>query len=248
MKTINQFKPALLVASLACVFSTPSQAGLLINGGFESGFSGWTRADQIGSEGTFFEQTGTSTPVNGFPVPVPHEGSHAAMTDAQGPGSHVLYQDFSVANGVMKGSVGFSLFLHNYADNYSNPSTLDFASTNLVGALNLNQQARVDILSASEDPFSVTVLQNLFQTKPGDVLVSGYDTFLFDISPLLQAHQGELLRLRFAETDNVNLFNFGVDNVSFNTPVPLPPSFIMTVSGLAGLFWGSRRQNKLLPG
>jgi hypothetical protein len=32
--------------------------------------------------------------------------------------------------------------------------------------------------------------------------------------------QGQTVRLRFAETDNVNFFNFGVDNVTVNIPAP----------------------------
>ena len=82
MKTVNQLNSMLLLAALSYVFSTPAQAGLISNGGFESGFSGWTRADQFGSDGTFFVQTGPSSPVNGFSVPAPPEGSKAAMTDS----------------------------------------------------------------------------------------------------------------------------------------------------------------------
>jgi hypothetical protein len=67
---------------------------VIANGGFEAGLTSWTKSDQLGSEGTFFSQSGTSSPVNGDPVPAPPEGTKAAMTDAEGPGSHVLYQDF----------------------------------------------------------------------------------------------------------------------------------------------------------
>ena len=82
MKTVNQLNSMLLLAALSYVFSTSAQAGLITNGGFESGFSGWTRANQLGSEGTFFVQTGTSSPVNGFSVQAPPEGSNAAMTNS----------------------------------------------------------------------------------------------------------------------------------------------------------------------
>src|SRR3954469_20032278 len=73
-----------------------ARATVIANGSFESGLSNWFRADQVGSDGTFFVQSGTSSPVNGDPVPAPPAGVSAAMTDAQGPGSHVLYQDFLV--------------------------------------------------------------------------------------------------------------------------------------------------------
>ena len=52
MKTVNQHKALWLSAALLWALSLPAQAGLN-NGGFESGFSGWTIADQVGSEGTF---------------------------------------------------------------------------------------------------------------------------------------------------------------------------------------------------
>lgn len=246
MITKTQKLTVMLLATIAIVFSTPLQAELISNGGFESGFTGWTVVDQLGSDGTFFVQSGTSSPIidNGIAVPLPPEGTKAAMTDAQAGGGHVIYQDFTVPNGFVSGHIGFSLFLNNTADKFYTPSNLDWAATNTPGSANLNQQARVDILSPSADVFGVTVLQNLFQTNEGDPLVSGYTPFLIDISSLLQSHQGETLRLRFAEIDNVNLFNFGVDNVTLTTPVPLPPSFSLALSGFAGIFWGSRRRNK----
>lgn len=241
MNTFSNLKSAACLGILIGSFSMPSQANLLVNGGFESGFNNWTRADQLGSEGSFFQQSGTSSPENGFSVAAPVEGSFAAMTDAQAGGSHVLYQDFVVPTGVGITSLAFSLYLNNAADNYYNPGHLDWATTGTPGSTNLNQQARVDILSTAVDPFSTTVLQNLFQTNTGDPLVSGYTPFLIDITTLLQAHQGETLRLRFAETDNVGPFNFGVDNVSISQ-VPLPSALWLALSGFSGLFWLGRRR------
>ena len=72
---------------------------IILNGGFESGFTSWTRANQLGSEGSFLLQSGTLSPTNGDAVPPPPGGTFAAMTDAFGPGSHVLYQDFVVPSG-----------------------------------------------------------------------------------------------------------------------------------------------------
>ena len=190
-----------------------AQVPVIINGGFESGFAGWTRADQIGSEGTFVLQTGTLSPVNGDPVPAPPQGTRAAMTDAGGPGSHVLYQDF-VASG-SSGLLRFELFLGNRSDRYATLATLDFSTPAL------NQQARVDILRAGADPFSVAaadVLLTVYRSQVGDPLVNGYFTVTSDIGALLAAHSGQTLRLRFAETDNVGPFQFGVDNVRIEVP------------------------------
>jgi hypothetical protein len=46
--------------------------------------------------------------------------------------------------------------------------------------------------------------------------VTGYNTFSFDLTALLVARAGQTLRLRFAEVDNVNVFNFGVDDDVFD--------------------------------
>jgi hypothetical protein len=227
----------------------PAQAQQLItNGGFEAAFTGWTRADQLGSDGTFALQTGTSSPVNAFIVPAPPQGTQAAMTDSQAGGSHVLYQDFTIPAGTLSGNVNFSLFI-NSGDSFFSPAHLDWAST---GTDRLNQQARVDIITTAADPFSVAggdVLQNLFQTLPGDPLVSGYTNFSIDISPLLAANQGQTLRLRFAEVDNVSFFNLGVDQVTIQaSPVaavaPEPSALALLLMGglLARRTLARRRQ------
>jgi len=229
------FKTKLSLCVAAALGFAPFAArGDLINGNFEAGLSGWTVANQIGSDGTFFSQTGTTSPVNLFSVPAAPEGTKAAMTDAQAGGSHILYQDFAVPAGVTLGSVAFSYYLNNQATAYSTPANLDWAATNQQGGQILNQQARVDIITTAADPFSIavgSVLQNLFQTTAQTPLVTGYNNFSVDVTPLLQANAGQTLRLRFAETDNVNFFNFGVDNVSL-TIVPEPSTCAVLLCGL----------------
>jgi hypothetical protein len=233
--------PAALVA-VAFMLVLPARAQLIQNGGFESGLISWTAADQFGSDGSFLSQSGAQSPVTSFPVPTPPGGTLAAMTDAQGPGSHVLYQDFVVPVGFTSGLVSFSLFVGNSADDFHVPTGLDLLD---FSTAQLNQQARVDILSSSADPFSIgsaDVLQNLFQTQPGDQFPAEYQSYSIDISPLLQSHQGQTIRLRFAEVDNVNIFNFGVDNVSINPPGVLPDSssWLMCIPLLVCLLAGYR--------
>lgn len=209
----------ILVTLATLALTTASNAGLslITNGGFESGLSGWTTANQLGSEGTFFHQSGATSPVNALTVQPPPEGSFAAMTDAGGPGSHVLYQDFVVPANITDASLTFSLFINNTATAFTTPSHLDFATTAL------NQQARVDIMTAASDPFSTAptdILQTLFQTTVGSPLTTGYNSLTFDLTAFLAARPGQTLRLRFAEVDNVNIFNFGVDDVSLVVPSP----------------------------
>ena len=231
MKTSARVTASTLAAVVLGLAATSSAYAIPVisNGGFEAGLTSWTKADQLGSEGTFFSQSGTASPVNGDPVPAPPEGTKAAMTDAQGPGSHVLYQDFvATANAA---ALRFALFIGNRASLFATPTpaSLDFST------LTLNQQARVDILKGTADPFSVAAadtLLNLYQTKVGDPLISGYNTITTDLSALFAAHVGETLRLRFAETDNVFTFQLGVDNVRID-PIPEPASTLLFGTALA---------------
>lgn len=221
------------VVALLLASGSVGRADVITNPGFEAGFTGWTRVDQLGSEGTFFLQSGTTSPVNGDPVPAPPGGQFAAMTDAQGPGSHVLYQDFVVpVTGGQPARLSFALFIGNRADRFAAPNHLDFSTPAL------NQQARVDILRPGADPFSVAagdVLQNLFQTRPGDPLISGYNMISADVTALFAANAGQTLRLRFAETDNLNIFQFGVDNVALEI-IPEPSmALLFGLGALAGL-------------
>ncbi|MBS0191527.1 MAG: hypothetical protein U0573_10715 [Phycisphaerales bacterium] len=207
----------ILAASLLTGSSSALAQDLVNNGSFESGFSGWVRADQIGSDGSFLLQSGTTSPVNNFTVPSPRSGLAAAMTDSTAGGSHVLYQDIVIPSNVGVSTLRFSLFINNTATAFFTPSSLDWATPAL------NQQARVDILAAGADPFSIApadILQNLFLTPSGSPPVSGYTDFAFDISALIASRAGQTIRLRFAETDNVNAFNFGVDAVGLTVPAP----------------------------
>jgi hypothetical protein len=233
---------ACLLTMVGCIFavSLPAQE-LITNGGFESGFTGWIRVDQTGSEGTWAQQTGTTSPVNAFSVATPPEGTRAAMTDAQGPGSHVLYQDFTVPVTLSAATLQFELFLNNHAIDFFSPPTLDFSTPTL------NQQLRVDITTTSADPFSVAagdILLNIYQTQPGNNLVTGYNTVTSDLTTLFSAHPGETLRLRFAEADNVNFFNAGIDAVSISVPEPTSLGLIVTGLGLIAL--GVVRQHRRL--
>ena len=81
------------------------------------------------------------------------------------------------------------------------------------------------------------VLLNLYQTKPGDPLVSGYNTLNFDVTALLAGNTGATLRLRVAEVDNLAQFQVGVDNVSLEAveAVPEPSSMVLLGLGLAAV-------------
>jgi len=230
-------------ACLGLAATSPAGASTIVNGGFETGFTSWVRVDQVGSAGTFALQTGLASPVNADPVPAPPSGTRAAMSDGAAPGAHVLYQDFVATPGSQ--TLSFDLFIGNRADRFATPASLDFALTSPNGAQTLNQQVRVDLLRAGADPFSVAaadVLLSLYASQVGDPLVSGYRTFASEVGAVLAAHTGELLRLRFAETDNVAPMQLGVDNVAIAvSAVPEPASTALLAAGLAALIARGRR-------
>jgi hypothetical protein len=87
---------------------------------------------------------------------------------------------------------------------------------------------------------SADIMLNAFQTNPSTPSSSGYTNYSFQIASLLKANLNRTLRLRFAETDNVAPFQFGVDNVSLETSaVPEPSSLVTGGIGLLGflVFW-----------
>lgn len=233
-------RSGLFIGAALCLTLLPTveAASAISNGGFESGLAAWTRVDSLGSDGTFFTQSGTQGPANADPVPAPPQGTWAAMSDAQGPGSHVLYQDFVAMAGPT--ALRFSLFIGNRADRFATPPNLDWTTEEL------NQQGRVDILKAGSDPFSVAagdILQSLYQSAVGDPLVEGYAAYSFDLSALLAAHDGQTLRLRFAEADNLASFQMGVDDVRFESlsPIPEPSSALLLVAGCVVILMSRRR-------
>jgi hypothetical protein len=204
-----------------------ARAELITNGGFETGtFAGWTVANQAGSSGNWFIQTGTTSPLNAFTVPSPPQGTHAAMTDQGGPVSSVLLQSFTVTPG-SKVTLSFDVYVNNLAGFFS-PPTLDFTTIP-------NQQARVDILTASATPFALgsSVLDNVFEPLSN---TTAYVPETFDITSAVG--NGGTFQLRIAVVDNLTVFNLGVDAVSIvatSTAVPEPDCWILLAIGVIGL-------------
>jgi hypothetical protein len=206
---------ATLVGALA-ISALPGVASgaTVANGGFETGtFAGWTVVNQPGGSGDWFVYTGTSTPLNGFPVAAPPEGAHAAVTDQGGPGSHVLYQDVALEAG-FRHTLSFQIYYVNQAGVFFSPPTLDFTAE-------ANQQYRVDVLRPTADPASVApgdVLATIFRTQPGDPATLAPTPITFDLTPFA----GTTVRLRFAEIDNQLFFNASVDAVAIQSVRLLP--------------------------
>jgi hypothetical protein len=214
-----------------------ARADLITNGGFESGFAGWTVVNETGSSGNWFVQTGIFSPVNGFPVPAPPGGTNAAMTDQGGPGSHALLQPFTVDPSSAV-TLSFDLFVSNVAGTFSTPSSLDFNTIP-------NQQARVDILTAGAGAFDLgaSVIDNVLDPAANS---PGYVHYTFDLTNAVGS--GGTFQIRFAEVDNQLYFNLGVDNVSIQASpaaVPEPRSWAplaMMILALGAARWLAGRR------
>jgi hypothetical protein len=204
--------PAVLIAASAG--GSARAASILLNGGFESGFANWTLVDEPGGALAGWQiQTGTLSPVNLITVPAPPQGTHAAMTDAGGAGSHALLQSFTVAPGFLT-TLSFNLFVGNRAA-FFNPASLDFNTIP-------NQQVRIDILTGATtaaNAFSLSAVADNVLDPTADT--AAYVPYSFDITSVVGA--GGTFTLRFAEVDNQNIFNLGVDNVAIVTgPLGVP--------------------------
>ena len=225
------------ILSLAAVSIPASAQPVIVNGGFETGtFAGWTVMVATDSNGDWNVYQGNQFP----PLPPPPDGQYAATTFQSGPGAQVLYQDIAVPE---TGPFNCSLIVY-----YDNEASEFIIGPGLEFTGDPNQQARIDLLTDS-DPFTVSagVLENLFQTLPGDPPTLGYTTIEFDLSP----YAGTTVRLRAAEVDNQEVFLFAIDEVTcvggtVATGIPTLGEWglmaMAGVLGIAGLLYTRRRR------
>ncbi len=239
----------LMLAVLALLFCDVGQteAGftqLLTNGDFESGtFNGWTVQNHNGSMFSNvdwkIDTPGTDTPISGNHTMgnVANNGSYYAVADQSGIGTQALLQSFTVPVNVASLTLTFDMFANNYKPD---------------GTTNANQQARVDILSASADALS---------TSPGDIVGTYYvgadsganpHAFTSYSHTLTGLTAGTTYRLRFYGAANERNLNIGVDNVSIRaeisdvSAVPEPSTLTLLgvgAIGLVGYGWHRRRQS-----
>ncbi|MGB2691679.1 MAG: IPTL-CTERM sorting domain-containing protein [Thermodesulfobacteriota bacterium] len=183
-----------------------AQPDLFENGSFETGdFTDWTVVQEPGSGGNWFVYSGNLPLLTNQAILLPPDGTFAATTDQTDPSSQVLFQDIEVpAQGTTECSV--IVYYNNLAGEFINGPNLN---TQGPGS---NQQARIDIMDPNATDFDIGagVLENLFQTNPGDPLVLGYTTIKFDLTDFA----GTTVRFRAAEVDNLGNFLFSIDNVT----------------------------------
>ncbi|MGA7307037.1 MAG: T9SS type A sorting domain-containing protein [Rhodothermales bacterium] len=199
----------------------------LANTGFEDDtllLDPWAVIDS--GSGSWFVQMDTLSPVNGNLVPEPTEGEQAAMTDQGDPGTHILFQDVALLSPPATIGLKYDMYVHSHAD-WVVPSTGTLSANDTV-----NQHVRVDIMdpNAEVDDVGAGVWMNLYRPVPMvDTTESGYTEMSADLS----AFAGQTVRLRFAEVDNQDVLNFGVDNVRLmQTPIlPATPTLLTPLNG-----------------
>jgi D-alanyl-D-alanine carboxypeptidase len=178
---------------------------------FESGaLTGW-KAVGAGSGGWFIYTDGRKAPDPArsdpnvpFDLPDPPQGRFAAVTDANGPGTRILYRDVKLEG---RFRLHLSVFYAGVGG-LSSPQTLAYDEP---GA---NEQFRIDLIAPSAPIDSVAqgdVLVNIFKTSPGDPDRREPRTVSVDVS----RWAGRTVRLRLAATDNGGPLRAGVDDIRF---------------------------------
>jgi hypothetical protein len=218
MRGVRGRRSAVAVAALAAFVALGSvlvgceaRPTTMVMDDFESGaITGW-QAVGSGSGGWFVYANGhkapdpaQSDPNVPFDVPDPPQGKFAAVTDMNGPGTHILYRDLRLQG-------RFTLQLTVF---YTGTGPLSSPKTLAHDAPKANQQFRIDLLSPSAPIDSVAkgdVLANVFHTSPDDPARRQPTEVRLDVSALA----GQTVRLRLAGTDNQGPLHVGVDNIRF---------------------------------
>lgn len=217
----------------------------ITNGDFESGdLTGWTvfadpmpsgvLAEPIGGKGGWFIYQDASELPGDWDrssddhevraQPEPPQGQYAAITDMNGPGAYILYQDVALDG---KYILEYTLFYHNGMPDFFaemgwtipeegiffTPDSLDYRLTfepEFPGTP--NHQMRLDLLDPGAEVTSVAdedVLAMIFRTEANDPAKLEPKAMSYDLSPWA----GQTVRLRFAHVDSLGGHYIGIDNV-----------------------------------
>ena len=195
-----------------------ASAGPLDNGGFESGdLTAWST--QSWGSGEWLVYSDGSTPpdpsitdrTEAFEVPDPPEGDFAAVTDMNTAGVRFLYRDIVVTDSPTLHAVVFyethGIGIHDQpafgtidGDGWSYGSGVD------------NQQYRIDLIDPQAPIQSLEaddVLATVFRTVSGDPTALEPTPVSIDLSPW----EGQTIRLRAAQVDNMGAMRAGIDDV-----------------------------------
>jgi hypothetical protein len=207
------------VLGVSLLAAPAAGAATVVNGDFEAGsLSGWKKLDQGSSEGTWFAYSGAENPLSGGPVPFPPpQGKFGAISDQNGGGTHVLYQDIALEPGATHTLSMLVYYKSQAAIAIPDPDTLSFT------AVPFNQQYRVDVIRTGAPVASVSpsdILATVFRTAEGDPTSVEPTPASADLTPFA----GLTVRLRLAEVDNHGQLNAAADAISIASVVPSAPA------------------------
>ena len=189
----------------------------LLNGDFETGdLTGWS-TQSWGSGDWFVYEDGTiqpdpslADPNYPFVMPDPPQGDFAAVSDMSYTGVRFLYRDIEVDG---PWTLHVTVFYDNHSGVILDPDHFGkFDGIEWDGGINNNRQFRIDLI----DPEAA-----IYSLEPGDVLANVFRTEMIDPSVLeptpvsidLSPWEGETIRLRAAQIDNIGPLRAGIDNV-----------------------------------
>ena len=168
-------------------------ADVIVNGGFETGdYSGWTTG--FSESGSWVINDGTFIPTGITPSSVPFSGNFDAFSDQTAAGIYTLSQEFDVPADVVSASASWVDRIRNLFTEFQEPT----------------QEFRVLLSDANG-----ALVQEIFSTNPGDQLIQEGPNFRnFDLTPTLQANEGETLTLSIEAEATPNFLNVSIDDIS----------------------------------
>jgi len=196
---------------------------LFTNGGFETGdTTGWVLTDSVGSSGSFFVTSASSTPLTGNPTVGPGGGTYYAVSDQFGPGSYALTQSFVDPVGTISAILSFDVFTNDVFG--------------LGGSL-----GEVDLLAGGSNVLTATPITVFYSADTFDVggAPNPYVHISLDISSLMTP--GQTYIIRAIDTDTAP-FNVGVDDFSLIASSVPEPGTLLPVAAAACLLSLSKKR------
>ncbi|MBW4559693.1 MAG: hypothetical protein KME32_00820 [Mojavia pulchra JT2-VF2] len=257
-------KSLTLVASIVSLISMSSfcsaaKAASINNGGFESGFLGWTifnenlspiQSPPSGSPSNssvrWFETSGGFSPLSNTEIINQFEGQSYAVTDHAESGSTVLYQDITLEP-ELQHILSFAWFAQSkppFQDSGSMSLTVsdDPLTNNYQGPVQL---FRIDLVPAEFTNFfgvssDAGILANIVAPVAEPFPVTEWNNVVFDLTPWA----GSTVRLAFREAAIGGDFQAGIDAVKVTSALrSVPESNTIFASTIAiGLGVLSKRQ------
>jgi hypothetical protein len=185
-----------VLATTNLSWSTSASNQLVLNGGFEAGtFTNWNVTNTT-TAGNWVINNGSYEPPGLGGTMAPYAGSYSALSEQTGPGMQTFYQDVAIPNTAVSATLSWADCIRNFATEYTNTQYFD-----------------VEIRNTNN-----TLLQVVFITTQGFPLINNWTLR----STNLSAYIGQTIRIAFVESDSLNYFNVGVDNVSLATTTSTP--------------------------